>query len=267
MFLKNSIYAGEKIDVLIPIYKSRKEFLISSLNSVLNQKIRSRIICILNGMTHQENLYYVKLLEEFRCDILISPKKGIANALNYSINFTRAPFIARQDDDDISHQDRFLIQKKFLAQDSCDVVGTNIFLIDEQEKLIGKRQYPESDYECKKQLIFKTCFCHPTVMMKRNFLLNNYYPDLSSEDYALWISASKNNIYKNLSTELYFYRRHSKQYSKKKNISYLYLRTSLILLSNNKSKKDLIASSFKLITQIILCILKGREIDFKVRLI
>ena len=262
MLLNKSIYSGEEIDVLMPIHNSEKKLLIKSLESIFLQNIRVRLICILNGMSKEKNAEYISLLNKFKCDILISPYKGIACSLNFAISFIKAPYIARQDDDDLSHKNRFKIQKDFLEKNNCDVVGTNIILVDKKDNVIGKRTFPQSDYNCKRQLIYKTCFCHPSIMMKKEFLLNNKYPNLSSEDYALWIKAHEKNIYNNLKEELYFYRRHSNQITNQKNITYLYLRSSLKMISRNNSFKEIIINSIYLTTYAIFYILKKRRIDF-----
>ena len=261
MFINKSIYKNEEIDVLMPIYNSDKQFLIHSLESLFIQNIKIRLICILNGMSEEKNLEYISFLNQFKCDILLSPKKGIANSLNFAASFIKAPYIARQDDDDISHNDRFRIQKTYLEKNNCDVVGTNIILIDRLNKVIGKRKFPLNDKKCKKQLIYKTCFCHPTIMMKREFLLRNKYPNLTSEDYALWIKAHQNNIYHNINKDLYFYRRHPNQYSSQKKVTYLYLRTSLKMVLKSKNFKAIFFDSINLITYIIFYTIKRRKID------
>ncbi len=252
------------IDVLLPICNSNEDYLIKSLESVLNQNIKTRLICILNGMTNIENEHYINLLNKYKCMILICPKKGVANALNFAIPFTKSTYIARQDDDDISHPKRLLMQKNYLDQNHCDVLGTNIFLIDKFDKVTGKRKYPKNDLQCKKQLIYKTCFCHPSVMMKREFLLKNNYPNLSSEDYALWIKGCKDNVYQNLNHELYYYRKHGKQCTVKNEITYLYIKPSIKLIknySNNLFGRTL--NITKLLFYIFFYILKSRKIDMK----
>ena len=85
MFINKSIYKNEEIDVLMPIYNSDKQFLIHSLESLFIQNIKIRLICILNGMSEEKNLEYISFLNQFKCDILLSPKKGIANSLKSSL--------------------------------------------------------------------------------------------------------------------------------------------------------------------------------------
>ena len=259
---------NDEIDVLLPVYKSNKIFLKESIKSLLNQNIKVRIFCILNGMNKIENNQYINFLKEFNCHILISPNRGIAASLNYAIPYTRSNYIARQDDDDISHPDRFLIQKNYLDNHNCDVVGTNIKILDNNGNIIGKKEYPNTDLACKRQLIYKTCFCHPSTMMRREFLLKNQYPDLSSEDYALWIKALKNSIYNNLKKELYFYRRSDGQYSNQKFVTYLYFQSSINLINRiSKNFGEKIINLLLLLIYFIFFVMKRRRIDFKTRLI
>ena len=107
----------EIIDILIPIYNSNKEYLRSSILSLKNQTTKNSIICILNGMDHNQNVKYTKLLKELKVDLIVEcPYKGVAEALNYGFAFTRSEFIARQDDDDLSHPDRLYLQYQYMKK-------------------------------------------------------------------------------------------------------------------------------------------------------
>ena len=255
------------IDILIPIYKSNKEYLRSSILSLKNQTTKNNIICILNGMDHNQNEKYTKLLKELKVDLVVEcPFNGVAEALNYGFAFTKSEFIARQDDDDISHPDRLYLQYQYMKKNSVDVLGTNIKVINHLGKIIGKREYPQKDHICKQNLIHKTCFAHPSVMMRRQFMINNPYPSTKSEDYALWLKANTNYVkYANLPIYLYSWRRHPNQASNK-SIPYLYLKKSICLIKKENSLNLKLYFVFLLFIRIFICLIKGRKIDIKTTL-
>ena len=132
----------EIIDILIPIYNSNKEYLRSSIISLKNQTSKNSINCIHNVIDHNQNVKYKKLLKELKVDLIIEcPYKGVAQALNYGFAFTRSEFIARQDDDDISHPERLYLQYQYMKKNNVDVLGTNIKVINHLGKIIEKGNF------------------------------------------------------------------------------------------------------------------------------
>ena len=216
-----------KIDVLIPIHNSNRKYLFDSIKSIQKQTIPTRIICVLNGMKSSENLTYASYLRSLGVEeILICPRKGVSHALNYAIPFLESDYVARQDDDDISHPERLEILLKNIISHNCDVIGSNSLIINQDMQVIGSRKYPESDNDCKRTLVYKTCFCHPSVMINARILRNYMYPHTGSEDYAFWLSICKISKFYNVQIPLYYWRRHKHQASSK-SIPYLYLKTTI----------------------------------------
>ena len=252
------------IDVLIPIYNSNEDYLRLSIKSIKEQTIKNNIICILNGMDSIKNKFYFNLLEQLEVDLIVEcPTKGVAQALNYGFQFTKSKFIARQDDDDISHPERLFLQYSFLKKNNnIDVLGTNINIINLSGRIIGRKKYPQKDHKCKQKLVFQTCFAHPSVMMKREFMINNSYPLTGSEDYALWLKAYNNANYANLNNYLYFWRKHTNQASSK-SIPYLYLNKSINLINKENSLHLKLILSIYLFIRIAICLIKRRNIDLK----
>ncbi len=261
---KNS--SNSDVDVLIPIYYSNKDYLVESIKSLLNQSLKPNIICILNGMDEFSNNFYMEILSELKVHRIVnSPKKGISNALNYGINFCNSKYIARQDDDDISHHDRIKKQKDYLESKNVDIIGSNVVLIDEFGREIGQRKYPETNKECCITLAYKTCFCHPSIMVKKEFFKKNKYPNISGEDYALWLKTYRNNIFNNYQENLYNYRIHPKQISKT-NINYLYFQESKKVIQKLEKRSSKVKATLYLILVMVFCFFKRRKIDFKTRL-
>ena len=61
---------------------------------------------------------------------------GIAAALNNGLNVAKGDYIARQDQDDISHPERFSLQVGYLENNDVDLVDTNFVFIDENDKYL-----------------------------------------------------------------------------------------------------------------------------------
>ena len=251
-----------KIDVLIPIHYSNRGFLKQSIKSIQLQTVPTRIICVLNGMYQSDNASYQEYLYSLGVEkILICPQKGVSYALNYAIPYLESEYVARQDDDDFSHPERLEILLKNIVSLKIDVIGSNILVMDKDSQVIGSRKYPLSDISCKRTLVSRTCFCHPSVLINTRIFRNHLFPHTGSEDYAFWMSICQNYKFSNVQIPLYYWRRHRNQASSKP-IPYLYLKSSIglaCLLSSNIL--DFVSLISRTILYALWCIYKNRKID------
>lgn len=112
---------------------------------------------------------------------------GLAHSLNKCLKLAQGEFIARQDADDVSREDRFEAQVEFLNNNAeYDFVGSAVRLVNDGE-VWGIRSFPSI---VDKALIAKyNPFVHPTLMFRRKALLSvDGYREkntLRCEDYDL----------------------------------------------------------------------------------
>ena len=118
------------------------------------------------------------------------------------------------DADDIADSTRLTLQLKAFHDDPQLIAcGTNYRTFGEQ---VNDIKTPQSDSTCKAILLIRSCFAHPTVMLRRRALVNNHllYRDLGqAEDYDLWSRLAPFGKFRNLPQILLHYRIHSKQVS------------------------------------------------------
>jgi glycosyltransferase involved in cell wall biosynthesis len=92
------------VDVILPTLGKNLDFLHESINSVINQAETSKVlICIDKQSRHKSEL--VASLNSYSQDklkIVYSETPGVGETLNAGLRASSAPYIARQDDDDIS---------------------------------------------------------------------------------------------------------------------------------------------------------------------
>ena len=130
----------------------------------------------------------------------------------------KGSYIARMDADDVCMPNRFAEQiAMFSLHPEAIAVGSDYFkLIGNKLKLVTNVN--NSDYS-KSLLMFSTCFCHPTVMLKNKHELFYEAEFLHAEDYRLWTQLAKHGKFLNVNKPLLKYRYHSQQVSSKfKNI-------------------------------------------------
>ena len=182
-----------EISVIMSTCNVDEEFLKLAIISILNQTIKNIELIIVND--GGQNL---KTIQEFKDNRIIiinhQDTKGLPFSLNEAISISKGKYIARMDSDDISKLDRLQIQKKYLDKNPhIDVCST-----------FYKKFYEENDfiinpfYNCKyigAQLFFRNVIAHPSIMLRKNFLIENnlrYSQEYRySQDFELWTRCLK----------------------------------------------------------------------------
>jgi glycosyltransferase involved in cell wall biosynthesis len=208
-----------KIDVIMPV-KGDSEYIIESILSILdNLDLYDNLTIVLDRASDSTQSIvqeFLKYDSRIRCLVSIDP--GISNALNFGISRSNAELIARMDSDDVVNQNRFNTQRRFLYRNQDYIlVGSDINFIDKDGNRIKSKIYPKSDKSIRKSLIFFNSFAHPSVMIRRNALINcGLYRDNfdGQEDYELWSRLSNFGRVKNLRRKLINYRIHPGQVTK-----------------------------------------------------
>ena len=182
-----------KISVLMPVYNG-DQFLDKSIKSVLNQTFNNFEYIIINDGSTDDSLKIIKSYEDSRIKIInFSKNMGITAALNNGLNAAKGYYIARQDQDDISHPERFMLQIEYLETNDVDLVDTNFIFIDENDKYLQdyEKRYFNPD-ETLSHLFFYE-MVHASIMCKRLLFTkdNIQYRKRPTEDYDLFIRLAK----------------------------------------------------------------------------
>lgn len=134
-----------------------------------------------------------------RVRVLTTQVRHLIFSLSLGLHHARAEFIARMDSDDLSKPYRLERQVAFMQQHpELAVLGTAYEIIDAAGLPIEKVSLPTTDLEIRKALIKGNPFCHPSVMFRRQVVLDagGYLGGLHAEDYDLWIRLSNDPVNK-----------------------------------------------------------------------
>ena len=133
---------------------------------------------------------------------------------NQAAQLTKTKYLAKMDADDIMHPNRIARQVEILETHSeIDVLGTNAYIINDDNKVIGTR-YPIDSEE---RLERVKDFMQPTIMAKTEWFLANPY-DIEAirlEDAELWYRTHSKYYFVRLNEPLLFYREVGNNYYKK----------------------------------------------------
>ena len=198
------------ISVIMSLY-NRIEFLHESVDSIINQTFTDFefIIVVEFCETQDEIVSFLNSYHDSRIKIIKnSHKLGFAASLNLGVQKAEGKFIARMDDDDISHTNRFATQIAFLNNNpQISICGTYVQAFGKENAVWNT--YPTDPEQIKAYLLFYNVVWHPTVMMRivdiRKY--NLYYDEeVFCEDYELWARAIKDVKIANIPEVLLQYR-------------------------------------------------------------
>jgi glycosyltransferase involved in cell wall biosynthesis len=199
------------ISVIVPIYNGA-ETLEESIRSILNQSYRKFELILINDGSTDNSLEKIKSFQDSRIIVVNQKNKGLAKTLNIGIKKSNGELIARQDQDDISLNNRFDMQvREFLIKKNLVLLGSNGIKINKNSEEIGKFKFPTKSNDLKFLLNFYNPFIHSSVMMKtKTVKLAGLYSELSSnqppEDFELWNRMKNFGEIANLDTTLIKYR-------------------------------------------------------------
>ena len=191
-----SVYNGEK-------------YLGDAIESILTQTYRNyEFIIIDDGSTDKSLEIIKKYMKTDKRIVLISRKnKGLPYSLNEGIRLSKGKYIARMDADDISLPARLEEQVTFMKKNiDIGVCGCSILdMYTEKEWILSS-----FDKRLKTELLFSSIFAHPSVMIRKELIINHdlFYNEsfLQSQDFELWTRMAKYTKFSNLKVPLLKYR-------------------------------------------------------------
>ena len=208
--LDNLMY---ELSVVMATYKENPVFLKTCIDSVLNQTFRDFefLMTIEPDETNMDFLDGVAKTDS-RIKILENTSRlGVAGSRNRAILESSGKYIALIDGDDYCAPDRFEKQLSFLEDNpDVSVVGSNMYLIDENDNIIGERKYPELHEDIKRRFLLTMAVANPSVILRRRDIAEvGLFEDkfYKAEDFELWLRFLANNkrMY-NLQENLVYYR-------------------------------------------------------------
>jgi len=141
-------------------------------------------------------------------------KQGLAASLNTCLDMASGDFIARMDADDVSLPGRLKSQiGAFLRQPDLVLLGTNVFHVDEGDRITGASDLPTDDWDIRCYSLLANPFAHPSVMIRAETLVRHgirYDPGFdTTQDWDLWRQLMPRGRVANLRDHLVRRRAHS----------------------------------------------------------
>lgn len=207
------------IDMILPARGSCR-WLWQALESVKRQtRVPEYITLVDDGVKEPEQIKrYGRSLFGERFRMLVNSGRGLSDALNTGIAHSTCDWIARMDADDISCPKRLAEQLDFLLSSKDPLLigcGTQVEFINEKGNPLGISRNPESWDDIQAAFVKRSCFVHPSLMLKRNILVDVPYRRKfdGAEDIDLVLRLAGYGKLLNMPSVLLQYRVHKEQSS------------------------------------------------------
>lgn len=205
------------ISVVMPVYNT-ENFLREAIDSILNQTFSDFEFIIIDDASTDGSISILKSYTDPRIRLILKPvNTGYTESLNMGIKTAHGKYIARMDSDDFSEPHRFHTQLEFMDSHPDVVVCGSRYKLLNSSAIID---LPIDNDEIKVALLDNCCLAHPTVMIRRDFLVENnflYNKDMEpAEDFDLWTRIIVRGKMANIGEPLLQYREHDKQISNRK---------------------------------------------------
>ena len=211
-----------KVSVIMGVYNGSKRIQ-TAIESILNQTFMDFELIICDDGSIDNSVEIIKKFanKDQRIKLIKNKKNlGLASTLNNCLELAKGEYIARMDDDDISHPDRFKKQVSFLdSHPEYALVGSSRNMYDDNgiwgiNIIEGERT--------KFDIYMGRTFVHPSVMIRKSAILDVGGYTTSSEterteDFDLWCKLyTKGYKGYNLSDILIDYYESKDSYNKRK---------------------------------------------------
>lgn len=185
-----------KITVLMPVFKTPREYFENALNSILNQTFSDFELLLLYEPMEGDGLRKVmdSVFDKRVTVIYIDEHAGLPHSLNVGLNRAQGKYIARMDADDQSELDRFEKQYNYMeAHPNVAVLGGAVQIMNTSRLTFN---HLPTWHQRQIGLLFQNYGVgHPTAMLRRSFLEEHkivYNESIrGSEDYYLWTDVVK----------------------------------------------------------------------------
>lgn len=199
------------VSVVLPVYNGAAD-VGRAVDSVLAQTFGDFELILINDGSRDDSAAVLERLQDPRIRLYHQENAGLAATLNRGIALARGALIARQDQDDLCHPERFARQVAYLqAHPGCGLLGTRAEIWTGDAPTGRVHDHPCDDAALKFELLFNNPFVHSSVMMRKASVeaVGGYTTDRQRqppEDYELWSRLARHGAVANLPERLLIYR-------------------------------------------------------------
>jgi glycosyltransferase involved in cell wall biosynthesis len=208
----------KKISLLLPVYNSERT-LRKCLTTIFSSSYRNFELVIINDGSCDSSKDIIESFNDHRINYYEKSNSGLIDSLNFGVKNCSSEIIMRIDSDDYINHKKIELQLRELKSSNSVLIGTNAYVVDEGDKIIGDTNLPLKHSEIVKSMIkFRPSIIHPSIMVYKEVLGKvNYFDEKYShaEDYDLFLRISRLGKISNISNKLMYLRKSTNNISHK----------------------------------------------------
>ncbi len=157
-----------RVSVICSVYNGM-DHLDKAVPSILSQTLRDfEFLIVDDGSDDGTSEFLAEVAAgDDRVRLFRLERVGLARAVNYALQYARAPYVARQDFDDVSYPERLEKQAAYLdSHPGVGLVGSYYVLDDQNRGERYIRQWPEDDFSLRRKMSKSIPFAHTMVMIR-----------------------------------------------------------------------------------------------------
>ena len=178
--------------VVMTVYEPHPVFFRKAVESILAQSWRDFELIVVEDPSRNRGEELLRDISDSRLRHVVNEgRTSLVQQKNLGLQMAVGRYIALMDADDVAHRSRFAKQVEYLdARPETTVLGSQISVIDERDRVIGHRRFPVHHEEILKALPRVVPLSQPSVMFRREAFesFGMYQPTeyTAAEDYELW---------------------------------------------------------------------------------
>jgi len=224
-----------RVSVLMTMFNAGA-YLEPAIESLLAQSYPEFELIIVDDSSTDGSATVVKGFPDSRIRLVRNAtNSGQTKCLNQGLALARGEFVARQDQDDLSHPDRLEKQVRFLDNHpEIALLGANAEEIDGSGGSLGRTDLPRDTDGIRWGNLFFNSFIHSAVIFRAKVIreeFGGYDEDFWCQDYALFSRVARGHAVANLAEPLISLRVHPKSMMRSPT-SRLEVETNRILRAN-----------------------------------
>lgn len=206
------------VSILMAVHNESENFLRTAFASMYNQTYMDWEMIVIDDASDDNCLAILQEICKDKEKVRVVRNEnnlGLTKSLNRGLAMAEGEYVARMDADDISMPERLSKQVEYLlCHQDIDILGTGVVSFGNENIFMSPAfGYDNNQAQC--NLFFSSTLCHPSVMMRREFLERHHlqYDEKikKGQDYDMWERCSEYGKLAVMTDVLLFYRTHAKQ--------------------------------------------------------
>ena len=186
-----------EVSVVLPVFNGAAT-IARAVESILAQSMRDLELIVVDDGSTDATVDVVRGIRDARLRLIQREHRGVAGAANTATELATAPYIARMDADDFAYPRRIERQLQRLHEQSLDVVGCQVRILNElQQAAVSMRRYERwinEDTIGEEQILalrfVEFPLVNPTILARRSYFELGFRNDDFPEDYDLMLRAA-----------------------------------------------------------------------------